>query len=115
MRQRRAQRIDQRLALGTFAHASSAVLDSGATMTREVTDFGFRDAPPAVATSLRLNADAGAYPAQVLLVRSVRRTAPGAGLDVTTEWVPAPLACRLSRDDAADPGLWASLAMALRL
>lgn len=96
----------QRLALGTFRHAGSALAESGATVCREVADFSFLLAPVPVAAVLRIPAGAS-----VLHVRSVRRV-DGEALDVAHEWVPQEYADRLSRLDAADPGLWASLTRA---
>ncbi len=93
----------QRLALGTFRHAGSAVAESGASVCREVADFSFRPAPSGVATILQI-----AVGAPVLHVRSARRV-DGESLDVAHEWVSEQFAGRLSRADAADPGLWASL------
>lgn len=96
--------IHQRLALGTFRHAGSAVAESGRTMTRRVVEFGYRPAPPALAATLGLVA---AY-ADALHCRSLR-TVDGVPLDLVLEWVPAAIAGRISRADAADPGIWASL------
>ncbi len=98
--------IHQRLALGTFRHAGSAVAESGRTMTRRVVEFGYRQAPPALASTLSLvAADADA---DALHCRSLR-TVDGVPLDLVVEWVPAAIAGRVSRADAADPGIWASL------
>ena len=96
----------QRLALGTFRHAGSAVIESGGTVCREVAEFGFRPAPGPVATILQIPASAPA-----LHVRSARHV-DGESLDVAHEWVPEPVAGHLARADAADPGLWASLTRA---
>jgi len=120
----------QTLALGTFRHAGSAVAESGKAMTRHVVEFGYRQASPALALTLGLvpadAASADADPAvtiaadsssafdaraatvEVLHARSVR-TVDGVPLDLVAEWVPAALAGRVSRADAADPGMWASL------
>ncbi|MHB8274568.1 MAG: GntR family transcriptional regulator, partial [Dermatophilaceae bacterium] len=48
----------QTLALGTFRHAGSAVAESGKAMTRRVVEFGYRQASPALASTLGLVADA---------------------------------------------------------
>jgi len=93
----------QRLALGTFRHAGSAVAEAGREWTREVVDFGFTSAPAGPAQLLAL-----AVGAPVLHARSVR-TVDGEGLDIAQEWVPAALAGRISRDDAARPGIWEAL------
>lgn len=93
----------QRLALGTFRHAGSAVAEAGRKWTREVVDFGFTSAPAGPAQLLAL-----VVGAPVLHARSVR-TVDGEGLDIAQEWVPAALAGRISRDDAARPGIWEAL------
>jgi len=102
----------QTLALGTFRHAGSAVAASGKVMTRRVVQFGYRRAPPALASTLGLVAtDADTTDEasiDVLHSRSVR-TVDGVPLDLVAEWVPAAIAGRVSRADAADPGIWASL------
>jgi GntR family transcriptional regulator len=109
----------QALALGTFRHAGSAVTESGRVMTRRVVEFGYRQAPPALASALALAtreanpADAAttnetATPADALHSRSVR-TVDGVPLDLVAEWVPAAIGGRVSRADATDPGIWASL------
>ena len=102
----------QTLALGTFRHAGSAVAASGKVMTRRVVQFGYRRASPALASTLGLVAtDAGTTDEasiDVLHSRSVR-TVDGVPLDLVAEWVPAAIAGRVSRADAADPGIWASL------
>jgi GntR family transcriptional regulator len=130
----------QRLALGTFRHAGSAVAESGRAMTRRVVDFGYRPASPALAATLGLvdpdgaaadpagngagngaGTRAGAVTADgtpaaasappetdALHCRSVR-TVDGVPLDLVAEWVPAAIAGRVSRADAVDPGIWASL------
>lgn len=121
----------QTLALGTFRHAGSAVAESGKAMTRSVVEFGYRQASPALASTLGLvtseaaggaNANPGgaatpdgaANPhdadadTDALHSRSVR-TVDGVPLDLVTEWVPAAIAGRLSRADATDPGIWQSL------
>lgn len=93
----------QRLALGTFRHAASAVAVSGQQMSREVRSFGFVPAPDHIAVLLDL-----APNADVLQCRSIR-TAGGQPLDRSTEWVGADLADGLSRSAATDPGIWQSL------
>jgi GntR family transcriptional regulator len=118
----------QTLALGTFRHASSAVAESGKAMTRNVVEFGYRQASPAIAATLGLTADAAvaavaagaaeaaaaarqAYTdtyADALHSRSVR-TVDAVPLDLVAEWVPAAIAGHLSRADATDPGIWQSL------
>ena len=113
----------QTLALGTFRHASSAVAESGKAMTRNVVEFGYRQASPAIASTLGLAAAAAvgadataaqhAYrdtyaDADALHSRSVR-TVDGVPLDLVAEWVPAAIAGHLSRADATDPGIWQSL------
>ena len=103
----------QTLALGTFRHAGSAVAESGRAMTRSVVEFGYRQASPALASTLGLanpgGADGDTYAdADALHSRSVR-TVDGVPLDLVTEWVPAAIAGRLSRVDATDPGIWQSL------
>ncbi len=97
--------FSQRLALGSFRHAASAVTASGERLTRRVVAFGWQQPPTPIAIALAL-ADPGQ---DVLRCRSVRTVAERP-LDLVTEWVPGPLAGRLSRDDATDPGLWQSLA-----
>jgi GntR family transcriptional regulator len=99
--------FSQRLALGSFRHAASAVAESGEQLTRRVISFGWQQPPVPVATALGLTVRA----AEVLRCRSVR-TVADRPLDLVTEWVPGALAGRLSRDDAAEPGLWQSLARA---
>src|SRR5674476_1623606 len=108
----------QTLALGTFRHAGSAVTESGRVMTRRVVEFGYRQASPALASALGLLAldDAvddtatnhTATAADALHSRSVR-TVDGVPLDLVAEWVPAAIGGRVSRADATDPGIWASL------
>ena len=93
----------QRLALGTFRHAGSAVTEAGRSWVRQVVDFGFQEAPAGIAGLLAL-----APGEQVLRCRSVR-TVDGEGLDVAHEWVPARIAGDISRDDATRPGIWESL------
>ncbi|MDQ2757477.1 MAG: GntR family transcriptional regulator [Actinomycetota bacterium] len=93
----------QRLAIGTFRHATSAVVEAGKSIERRVVEFGFRAAPHSLAVALGV--DEGS---DLLHARSVR-TVEGEGLDVVREWVPAPLAGSLSRDAATTPGIWESL------
>lgn len=93
----------QTLALGTFHHAASAVSEAGKEVVRRVVDFAYRSAPAPVAASLGLR---GA--AEVLFSRSVRAV-DGEPLDLVHEWVPAPLAGRISRADAETTGIWATL------
>jgi GntR family transcriptional regulator len=94
----------QRLALGTFRHAASAVAESGRALERRVVDFGFRAAPAALAATLGVPAGS-----TVLHARSVR-SVDGDGLDVVREWVPGALGGSVSRDAATEPGIWATLA-----
>ncbi len=96
----------QRLALGTFRHAGSAVADSGKVMLRRVLEFGYRQASPVLAATLGLAATGAAQ--EVLHCHSVR-TVDDVPLDLVAEWVPAAIAGRVSRADAAAPGIWASL------
>lgn len=121
----------QRLALGTFRHASSAVTESGQAVTRRVIEFGYRQASPALASALGLvaveatadeaarthrraipadaaTANHSATGADALHSRSVR-TVDGVPLDLVAEWVPPAVGGRVSRADATDPGIWASL------
>jgi GntR family transcriptional regulator len=95
----------QTLALGTFRHAGSAVAESGRSITRRVVDFGYRQASPALASTLGLAAPTAP---DALHSRSVR-TVDGVPLDLVAEWVPAAIAAHVSRADAAEPGIWASL------
>jgi GntR family transcriptional regulator len=92
----------QRLALGTFRHAGSAVAESGGVMTRQVIEFGYRQPSPALAWALGVATD------DALHSRSVR-TVDGVPLDLVAEWVPASIGGQVSRADATDPGIWASL------
>jgi len=96
--------FQQRLALGSFRHAASAVAESGERLTRRVVAFGWQAPPAPLAAALEISDDT----AEALRCRSVR-TVADRPLDLVTEWVPGTLAGRLSRDDAADPGLWPSL------
>jgi len=95
--------VHQRLALGTFRHAGSALAEAGLRASRRVVEFGFRPAPDRVAGSLRLGEGD-----EVLHVRSVR-SVDGTPLDVAHEWVPGALGARVSRSDAQEPGSWATL------
>jgi GntR family transcriptional regulator len=70
---------------------------------RRVVAFGFADAPPAVTDALALG-DA----TDVLASTSVR-SVDDAPLDLVQEWVPAPLAGAISRRDAQETGIWATL------
>ena len=99
--------FSQPLALGSFRHAESAVAASGEQLHRRVVSFGWHVPPTPVATALSLTGAAAGD--EALLCRSVR-TVADRPLDLVTEWVPGPLAGRLSRDDATDPGLWQTLA-----
>ena len=96
----------QRLALGTFRHAGSAVAQAGQVMTRRVVEFGYRQLSPVLASTLGLAATGAEK--EVLHCRSVR-TVDDVPLDLVEEWVPAAIAGRVSRADAAAPGIWASL------
>jgi GntR family transcriptional regulator len=114
----------QTLALGTFRHAGSAVTESGGAVTRRVVEFGYRQVSPTLASALGLRpvdltangtattndpATSGKSPTNdVLHSRSVR-TVDGVPLDLVAEWVPAAIGKRVSRADATDPGIWASL------
>ncbi len=93
----------QRLAIGTFRHAASAVTQAGKIIERRVVEFGFRSAPAALAATVGV--DKGA---PLLHVRSVRMV-EGEGLDVVREWVPAAFGGSVSRDDAVQPGIWQAL------
>jgi GntR family transcriptional regulator len=93
----------QRLALGTFRHASSAVTEAGKSMRRRVVEFGYRAAPSALASSLQVEAGSELLSAQSL------RTVEGDALDVVREWVPAAIASAISRADATEPGIWETL------
>ena len=95
--------FSQTLALGTFRHATSAVAEAGRQLSRRVVSFGYEQPPAAVRTSLRL-----ADGEEALRSRSVRAV-DAAPLDLVQEWVPAALAGRLSRADAAEPGIWQTL------
>ena len=94
----------QRLAIGTFRHAESAVAESGKALERRVVEFGFRSASAALASTLAVPAGSPA-----LHARSVR-TVDGEGLDVVREWVPGAIGGSVSRDAATEPGIWATLA-----
>jgi GntR family transcriptional regulator len=93
----------QRIALGTFRHAASAVTSAGQQLERRIVSFAFEPSPDHVAHILGI--DAGA---EALHCRSVR-SVDGVPLDRSTEWVAAVRAARLSRADAAAPGIWQSL------
>ena len=93
----------QALAVGTFRHAESAVESAGKSVVRRVVEFGFVAAPPAVADALAL-----AESSEVLASTSVR-SVDDAPLDLVQEWVPASLAGAISRQDAQEVGIWATL------
>lgn len=93
----------QRLALGTFRHAESAVASAGHALQRRIASFAFAPAPDHIATLLGLEPGD-----DVLNCRSVR-SADSEPLERSTEWVAATLATSLSRADATDPGIWRSL------
>jgi GntR family transcriptional regulator len=93
----------QRLALGTFRHATSAIAEAGQEVRRDVVTFAYRPAPAPEAAALEVEPGS-----EVLHSRSVR-TVGGVALDLADEWVPATAAAELSRAAAADPGIWASL------
>ncbi|MCX2950695.1 GntR family transcriptional regulator [Lentzea sp. NEAU-D7] len=90
----------QPLALGTFQHAHSAVAEAGVSLVRTVLEYGYREAPAGVASTLGSG--------EMLRVRSLRRTGD-TPLDVVTEWVPLALAAPVSRADAESPGTWETL------
>ncbi len=94
----------QRLALGTFRHAGSAIADTGATVQREVIGFAWEAATKSVAALLDV-----APASQVLHCTSVR-SVDGVPLDSATEYVSAAAAQAISRADAAFPGVWHTLA-----
>jgi GntR family transcriptional regulator len=94
----------QRLALGTFRHAGSAITDTGATVQREVVGFAWEPATARVATLLRV-----APNTQVLHSTSIR-CVDGVPLDSATEYVAGAAAQTISRADAASPGVWHTLA-----
>jgi GntR family transcriptional regulator len=93
----------QRLALGSFRHAASAVAEAGKSIERLVVEFGYRSAPLSLAGSLGVPEDT-----ELLYARSLR-TVDGDGLDVVREWVPGDLAGPVSRDAATRPGIWETL------
>jgi GntR family transcriptional regulator len=95
----------QRLALGSFRHAASAVTEAGKSIERHVVEFGYRPAPPSLASALQIE-----EPAELLYARSLR-TVDGEGLDVVHEWVPTSLAGPISRDAATRPGIWETLSL----
>ena len=96
----------QRLAIGTFRHASSAIAEAGKAITREVVDFELRPATGSLASALGVTEETS-----VLHCRSVRRV-DGEGLDVVSEWVPAERAASISPAAAASPGIWETLCRA---
>lgn len=93
--------VHQKLALGTFRHAGSAI--AGRQVQRRVAAFGWVTPPPAIALTLRVD------PATDVLRTRTVRTVDGDPLDAATEWIPGPAAARLSRADIADPGAWHTL------
>lgn len=93
----------QKLALGTFRHASSAVAEAGKKVLRTVVEFGYQVPPDPLAASLDLPAGS-----EVLYSRSVR-TVDDVALDLVAEWVPARVAGAISRDDAEHVGIWETL------
>lgn len=93
----------QTLAVGTFRHAESAVESAGKSVVRRVVEFGFVEAPLAVADALALRDGT-----DVLASTSVR-SVDDAPLDLVQEWVPASLAAAISRRDAEETGIWATL------
>jgi GntR family transcriptional regulator len=93
----------QRLAIGSFRHAASAVAEAGKVIERRVVEFGYRRSPLSLAATLGVPEGA-----DVLHARSVR-TVDGEGLDVVREWVPAGLSGSISRDAATRPGIWETL------
>jgi len=93
----------QPLAIGAFRHAGSAVTESGRAAARRIVAFGYVEAASSLAATL------GVMDGAVLYARSVR-TVEGVALDLASEWVPPALAGTISRDDAAEPGMWATLA-----
>ncbi len=94
----------QRLALGMFRHAGSAISESGRQVQRSVLSFVWEPVPGAVADVLALTGGA-----EALHARSVR-SVDGVPLDAASEWVPSDLAATISRADAAVPGIWHTLA-----
>ena len=94
----------QTLALGTFRHATSAVPESGRQLSRRVVVLRLRASRPP-----RWRRACGWRPGRRRCTAGRVRTVDGVPLDLVQEWVPAPLAGRLSRADAADPGIWQSL------
>jgi GntR family transcriptional regulator len=94
----------QRLALGTFRHAESAITDTGASVQRNVVRFAWEPATARVATILELAPDT-----QVLHSTSVR-CVDGVPLDSATEYAAGAAAQAISRADAAFPGVWHTLA-----
>jgi GntR family transcriptional regulator len=93
----------QPVALGTFQHAASAVVEAGREIHRRVVEFGFVGVPVDIADTLELAVDD-----EALRVRSVR-TADLTPLDAVTEWVPAAVAAHVSRADAEEIGIWETL------
>lgn len=98
----------QRLALGSFQHAGSAIEAAGESVSRTIIDYTFEPCPASVHTVLGVRTGA-----QVMRVSSVRRTRPSSRdpvpLDTVTEWVPGTVAETISRRAAEDPGIWATI------
>ncbi len=93
----------QQLALGSFQHAASAIESAGEEVSRAVLEYAFMPCPGPVSALLGLPPED-----EALRVLSLRRAADRP-LDTVTEWVSAQLAASISRRDAEEPGIWASL------
>jgi GntR family transcriptional regulator len=93
----------QTLALGSFHRARPAVAYAGLALTRELTGYEYRPAPPDVSALLHLPPGA-----EALRVRAVRYAGRNP-LDVVTEWVALGFATPVSRADAEHPGVWETL------
>lgn len=93
----------QQLALGTFAHAESAITAAGGSVSRTVLGYAFEPCPEPIAAILGVERET-----EALRVSAVRH-ASGSPLDAVTEWVPAQLAAAISRRDVVSPGIWASI------
>lgn len=93
----------QRLALGSFRHAPSAVAGAGKRADRRVVEFGLQRAPDSLAAALGLAAGS-----TVLHCHWVRLV-DGEGLDVASEWVPRDLSGPISPDNASSPGIWETI------
>ena len=98
-----AAAFHQRLAIGTFRHAASAVTQAGKAVERRVVEFGFRSAPAALAVTLGLEKRT---PRAACPLRAHGR---GRGPRRRHEWVPAAFGSSVSRDDATHPGIWETL------